>query len=242
MIYGTTFINDENIRHTYKDWELLQVGPAIVSPPKVQTYYISVPGRDGDLDYTTALDGNVHYQSREFSVTLKCVSGRDNLKSMYSALLNFLHGRKLRAICDDDPNYYWEGRFEVNEPKWTKKGVGGFWTVEIEGHVDPYKYNINTSMGEWLWDPFVFETDIAWDYKDIEVDQYQEIVVVASVMPTTPIFRLSAAMRLVVDGGAEYLLPAGDSTIPGLILTDTKKSFVFYGNGEVTIGFRGGSL
>ena len=239
MIYGTTFYKeDSSIRHTYNDWGLLQVGPAIVSPPKVQTYYIKVPGRDGSLDYTTALDGNVHYESREFVTTLKCVSGRESLKDMYHTLLNYLHGRKARAVCDDDPRFYWEGRFEVDEPKWNKKG---YWTIDITGQVDPYKYSISTSEGDWLWDPFVFETDIAWDYANIEVNDVQEVVVVASGMPTTPIFTLTAPMTVKV-GGAEYEMPEGKSTIPGLILTDTEKTFVFVGDGEVTIGFRGGSL
>lgn len=238
MIYGTTFYKDGEIRNTYKDWGLLQVGPAIVSPPKVQTYYINVPGRDGALDYTTALDGNVHYESREFVVTLKCISGRDELKDMYHDLLNYLHGKKIRAVCDDDLRYYWEGRFEVDEPKWDKKG---YWTVDVTGQVDPYKYNISTSTGDWLWDPFVFSTDIAWDYSNIEVDGEQEVVVVVSGMPTTPIFDLSAPMQMNAKG-ATYDLPAGQSTIPGLVLTDTELSFVFTGTGTVTIGFRGGSL
>lgn len=240
MIYGTRFINkDGYIRHTYTDWGLLQVGPAVISPPDVQTYFIDVPGRDGSLDYTTALDGNVHYKSRQFKVTLKCVEKRAQLKSVYSNLLNFLHGKKIRAICDDESNFYWEGRFEVEAPKWNNVG---YWTIDVKGTVDPYKYNLNTSMDDWLWDPFVFETDIAWDYKDIVIDQYQEVIVAASGMPTTPIFRLTKAMRLIVDGESEYNLPAGDSTIPGMILTDTEKSFMFYGDGKVTIGFRGGSL
>lgn len=238
MIYGTTFYKDGEIRHTYKDWGLLQVGPAVVSPPKVQTYFIKVPGRDGSLDYTTALDGNVHYESRQFSTTLKCVSGRDDLKDTYHKMLNYLHGRKLRAVCDDDPAYYWDGRFEVEEPKWNKKG---FWTIDVSGQVDPYKYNISTSTGDWLWDPFVFSTDIAWDYSNIEVDGEQEVVVVASGMPTTPIFNLTAPMTMQVSG-AQYDLPEGSSMVPGLILTDTEKTFVFIGTGEVTIGFRGGSL
>ena len=240
MIYGVKFLDESGgIRHTYEDWGLFQTTPTIVSPPKVQTYYIKVPGRDGALDYTTALDGNVHYESRTFKSTLKCINPRADLQSMYSALLNFLHGKKIRAILDDDPAYYWEGRFEVDEPKWNKLG---FFTIDVEGNVDPYKYHVKSSMDDWLWDPFVFETDIAWDYANIEVDTYQEIVVAASDMPTTPIFRLSAPMRMVANGKQEYNLPAGDSTIAGMIINSQEQSFVFYGSGTVTIGFRGGSL
>ena len=240
MIYGTTFSNDRGgVAHTYNDWGLLQVGPAIVSPPKVQTKFIDVPGRDGALDYTAALDGNVHYESREFSSTLRCIASRADLKAIYSKLLTFLHGRKIKAICDDDPNFYWEGRFECKAPKWNRDG---YWEIEIEGNVDPYKYNLRTSMEDWLWDPFVFETDIAWDYADIEVEDEKEVVVATSSMPTTPIFRLSAPMTMVVNGESEYDLPEGDSTIPGMTLTDTDTTLKFIGTGTVTIGFRGGSL
>ena len=239
MIYGTKLIKENgSVAHTYLDWGMLQVGPAIVSPPKVQTNFIKVTGKDGVLDYTTALDGNVHYESREFSVTLRCIAKRDELKSIYSKILTFVHGRKLKAICDDDANYYWEGRFEAGTPKYKKP----YWEIEISGTVDPYKYNLSSTMGDWLWDPFVFETDIAWDYADLEIDEVGEIVVATTSMPTTPIFRLSAPMKMTVNGDMEYDLPAGDSTVPGMVLTDTDTTFTFVGTGTVTIGFRGGSL
>ena len=239
MIYGTEFIREDNtVAHTYESWGMLQVGPAIISPPKVQTNYIEVTGRDGSLDFTTALDGNVHYESREFSSTLRCVATRAELPMIYSKILNFLHGRRMKATCDDDKNYYWEGRFEAKAPKWKKH----YWEIEIKGTVDPYKYSKITTMGDWLWDPFVFETDIAWDYANLMVSNELEVILATTAMPTTPIFRLSAPMVMVVNGETEYNLPKGDSTIPNMVLTDTDTTLMFYGNGTVTIGFRGGSL
>lgn len=239
MIYATEFIREDGtVAHTYDSWGMLQVGPAVISPPKVQTNFIDVTGRDGALDYTTALDGNVHFNSRDFGVTLRCVAKRSELPAIYSKVLNFLHGRKLKAICGDDTNYYWEGRFEAKAPKWKN----GYWEIDIKGTVDPYKYSRSTTMGDWLWDPFVFETDIAWDYAGLTVDDELEVVVATSAMPTTPIFRLTSPMRMVVNGDSEYDMPKGDLTIPGMVLTDTDTTFVFYGDGEVTIGFRGGSL
>lgn len=239
MLYGTQFVKEDGTTaHTYGSWGMLQVGPAIISPPKVQTKFIEVTGRDGSLDYTTALDGNVHFNSRDFDATLRCVAKRSELPMIYSKILNFMHGRKLKAICDDDQNYYWEGRFEAKAPKWKN----GYWEIDIKGTVDPYKYSRSTTMGDWLWDPFVFETDIAWDYADLEVEDDMEVIVATSAMPTTPIFRLSAPMHMIVNGESEYDLPKGDSTIPGMVLTDTDTTFLFQGTGTVTIGFRGGSL
>ena len=41
MIYGTTFTREEGTAaHTFVDWGMLQVGPAIIAPPKVQTNFI----------------------------------------------------------------------------------------------------------------------------------------------------------------------------------------------------------
>lgn len=240
MIYGTEFTREDGtVAHTYGSWGMLQVGPAFISPPKVQTKFIEVTGRDGSLDYTTALDGNVHFESRDFNVTLRCVAKREELPKIYSKVLNFLHGRKLKAVCDDDKKYYWEGRFEAKKPKWNRNG---YWEIDINGTVDPYKYSSASTMGDWLWDPFEFETDIAWDYGNIPIDEEGEIVVATSAMPTTPIFRLSAPMRMILNDGMEYDLPQGDSTIPGMVLTDTDTVFKFYGTGTVTIGFRGGAL
>lgn len=240
MICGTKFISEKSaIRHTYEDWGLIQTDPAIVSAPKVQTNYISVKGMDGVLDYTTALDGNVHYEARDFKVTLLKISDGSDLKSLFTSMMNFMHGRRMKVICDDDPNYYWEGRFEVGDPSWNDKG---YWKIDIKGIVDPYKYYLTSSMEDWMWDPFVFETDIAWDYANLTVDEEMELVIVTSNMPTTPIFRLSAPMKMTVNGEMEYNLPKGDSTIPGMVLTDSDTTLVFYGSGTVTVGFRGGSL
>ena len=114
--------------------------------------------------------------------------------------------------------------------KWKK----GYWEIDINGTVDPYKYSRSTSMGDWLWDPFVFETDVAWDYADVTVSGDKAITIAATRMPITPIFNCSAPMTMIVDED-EYKLPKGTSTIPGMILTNVEKEFVFVGTGTVTV-------
>ena len=38
--------------------------------PEVRTNYVDVPGRDGMLDLSTALDGEIHYQDRTITPDL----------------------------------------------------------------------------------------------------------------------------------------------------------------------------
>lgn len=237
MIYGVTFNRDDASRHTYTDWGLLQVGTSYVSPPVVQTRYINVPGMDGFLDATEALDGMVHYNSRKFVAKYKCIAPRDQWPVIYSDLMNFIHGRQMHATFDDDDRYYINGRFEVGAPAYQKYA----WTVDITGEIDPYKYMLYDTIGEWEWDPFRFATDIAWDYKDIEVSGMTEVLVSATPMPVSPTFTCSAPLTLHLDGKI-YNLPAGVSTVPGLVIKDRDYSFQFSGTGTVTIYFRGGKL
>ena len=237
MIYGVTFKKDDIAKHTYNDFGLLQVETAYLSPPEVQTRYITVPGMDGFLDATESLDGNVHYNSRRFVAKYKCISPRKNWKDVYSDLVNFLHGRQMQAIFDDDNGYYVKGRFEVGAPSFAKH----YWTIDIAGEVDPYRYLLYDSIGDWLWDPFRFDTDIAWDYKDIEIEGSRDILVATTPMPVSPTFTCSAPMTLKVDSNT-YNLPAGVSVVPGLVIRDRDYVFKFTGTGTVTIFFRGGRL
>lgn len=246
MIYGVTFINPvEGTKHTYNDWGLLQVGAAYLSPPEVQTHYIDVSGMDGSLDATEALDGFVHYYRRTFKAMFKCGGKRSSWKSTYANMLKHLHGKQLQAIFDDDERHVVKGRFTVGEPEFSKD----FFTIEVTGLVDPYRYVRRTSLADWLWDPFVFEDDIAWDYKDIEIVGSLFVPVIATEMPVIPTFYCTAPMALDVlpEGGGtadiqSFNLPRGESVVPNLILKGRTYSFRFYGNGKVDIFFEGGEL
>mgnify|MGYP007025187911 FL=1 len=37
--------------------------------------------------------------------------------SVYSEIMDLIHGQSLRAILEDDPEYFYEGRFTVNSWK-----------------------------------------------------------------------------------------------------------------------------
>ncbi len=102
-------------RHSWRDFKLLLTS-RVIGLPEPQMSKITVPGRDGDLDLTEALDGNVHYGNRTIELTFSTVC-RLTGRAWGELLADFafhVHGRQLQIIFDDDPGYYYLGRCSVS--------------------------------------------------------------------------------------------------------------------------------
>ena len=94
-----------------------------------------------------------------------------------------------------------------------------------------------TSLDDWEWDSFDFETDIIRDYKNIQVPG--ELVVIGDVMPTGCVFEASAAVTVTYDG-KRYQLPKGRSTVPDILIMEGEHTMSFSGSGTVSVEYRGG--
>lgn len=237
MIYGAKFITDKGEKHTYNDWNLLQVGAARVSPPVPQIMTQTVPGMDGRLDLTQSLDGFVHYEPATFTGKYRCIAKRDVWDKVISEILNFLQGRSAKLYLDDTEKGHWEGRFAVENIEYDKFKFD----LTITGTVDPYKYMENGTDGEWLFDEFDFDTDYAWGYSDIVVNGTHDVEICASRLPITPTFDCTGSIYATYNG-TTYALPVGKSIIPVLRLANEKKTITLSGTGTVSIIFRGGEL
>ncbi len=64
MITGVTL----GERHCYSAFRLV-MSKRIIGLPEVKKITVSIPGRDGDLDFTEVLDGHVHYGNRVIELT-----------------------------------------------------------------------------------------------------------------------------------------------------------------------------
>ena len=98
MINGVT-IGD---KHS-SEFNLILVSKTI-SAPEVQTKKVSVPGRNGDINLSTVLTGDVRYKNR--SITMKFINKDvkyDDIPIWKSEIENYLHGQKMRIVFDDDP-------------------------------------------------------------------------------------------------------------------------------------------
>jgi phage-related protein len=183
----------------------------------------------------------VHYEDREYSQKFVDLNGRGLLHKRYSKVQNFIHEKQMRMILDDDPDWYYLGRFSVEEP-----GPKSYRNVlEISAVLRPYKYAINSTLEDWLWDPFSFEEGVIREYKDIFVDTAEDITVIGSEMPVVPTIIVVSENGDGMDltyKGTRYHLADGRNRIVTMVITANESVFHFEGLGFVSIDFREGSL
>lgn len=122
-------------KHTYRDWGLLTKSRPVISPPVPKTKLIPVPGSDAVIDLTESLTGQVHYEPRTIKFEFWMISQRSQWPALYSDIMNTLHGKRIRIIMDDDPNFYYIGRVSVDGMEAEKKTAALTMTATVE----PYK-------------------------------------------------------------------------------------------------------
>lgn len=122
-------------KHTYRDLGLVLVdGSEKVGLPEVQTYYVEVPGRNGLLDLTEALNGEVAYKNRECSWQFADAREYGKRTDALVKLANMLHGRKLSFVLDDRPEYTGTGRFTAE----VEENYKGYTLLNVTADCEPY--------------------------------------------------------------------------------------------------------
>ncbi len=149
MIQSITF----GSKNTWDDWKLLAKERPVFAPPKVKTTYIDIPGGNGSIDLSQSLTGYPIYENRTGSFKFRVMNGYAEWQDRYSEIMNYLHGKKMKAVLADDPDYYYYGRFTVDS--WDS---GDTWSeITIGYEVEPYKWGetsvrsfiCSESEGEW---------------------------------------------------------------------------------------------
>ena len=242
--------DDTNKKHgtvnTWDDWHLVPTSRPVFQQPSTKTNYIEIPGSDGSLDLTEVLTGRPTYQNREGSIEFIVMNGyRSSWAGGHSRFANWLHGKKLRCVLDDDPGYYYEGRFTIDE--WTSNNDGTWSNITIGYNVDPYKYTIRKSTEDWLWDPFNFETDVIQNLKDIVINGPTTVTIMNYRKPIVPTFIFKATRadeKFSIISGLSSIteIPDGNFKDPHIELAEGENVLTFVGSGTVTIDYRGGSL
>jgi hypothetical protein len=157
MYHSITF-GDKN---TWDDWHLVPSSRPVFNPPSVKTKIIDIPGGDGVIDLTESLTGYPVYNNREGSFEFIVVN--DNYEpvdehrewyNVYSDIMDYLHGQEITAKLEDDKNYYYKGRFAVNNWKSDKYHS----LITIDYSVEPYKWLVTEE--NWIWNTFSFETGV----------------------------------------------------------------------------------
>lgn len=234
---GVTF----GTKHSYRDWGLLLKSRPVISPPSPKTVYVDIPGSDGVIDLTESLTGDVKFDNRTIKCEFVVLDARNRWSDIYSEIMDYLHGQRMKVRLDEDPTYYYEGRLQVNE--WKSDKVTS--TITIEGDVEPYKMEMFSSLEDWEWDSFNFETGIIRDYKEIRVDESLTFMIEGrrkSVVPSFTVVSDDGSGLQVRFNGTTYDLPDGTSRVLNIVIKNGTNTLYFTGNGTVSIDYRGGRL
>lgn len=154
MIHAITFTDTRSGRswNTRDDWGLaLQTQPTFSLPP-VKTKTLDGPAMSGLIDLTTAITGYPVMGQREGSFQFAAKARQAEWQTLISTLAGILHGQTLRVVLDDDPGWYYEGRFALNRGECSPRHA----IVTIDYSVGPYAWARESTAEPWLWDPFSF--------------------------------------------------------------------------------------
>lgn len=149
------FSNPNDKANTWDDWHLIPYPRPHVAPPQQNRKTVEIPGRNGHVDLSTILTGYATYKNRTGQWDFYVENDYWSWETAYSEIMAFLNGKTFRLVLEDDPGYYYYGQCWVNA--WQSEKTHSRITIEYDLY--PYKNDIETSLDDWMWDPFNFETD-----------------------------------------------------------------------------------
>lgn len=208
-----------------------------VQPPVLKTFYQDVPGADGSLDLSTVLSNHPTYERREITMEFNCENRDSAWPSIFSEILREFHGKEGKIIFADDPYYYYIGRLQVSDYRRNRQ-VG---TFIIQTEAEPYKYEITSSLEDWLWDTFDFESGVIREYGNISINGNQTLMIPGTECWVIPEFITEGNVSVTFDGKT-YELKSGTSKIYSIVIKEGDNILNFNGNGTVSVNYRGGIL
>ena len=113
MIYPD--VQMEDIK-TFTDWGL-KLESINISFPEAKTDLLDIPGANGLLDLSE-VNGQICYKNPNADLEfLPCLTIHTEWHDLSSKIAKTLHGKVIKCVLPDDPNYYYEGRFSLQTTK-----------------------------------------------------------------------------------------------------------------------------
>lgn len=193
-----------------------------LSAAAYKSNFVSVPGRDGDLDLSTALtDGVPRYGNRTLTATFECSEGsRLDREAKIDTMVNWLDGWKMDILLPDDDAHYITGRLQVVKDY----NDSAHAAVTVTAVCDPWRYNN-------------YETSIVLTAGETE---QVGLLPNAGRRTVVPVLTVSGddAEVLLVFGSASWALSAGTYQLPDLVVNQGGASITYSGTGTLTFTYR----
>ena len=136
-MYHSVIFQDGNVRkNTWDNWRLIPSSRPTVVQPTPLFKNVDIPGKDGTLDITDYLIGRPTYSDRKGSFEFYVSNDGTSWTARRASIASFLNGKKMKMILEDEPQYYYYGRFFFKE--WRSEPQ--FSKVVIDYQVGPYRY------------------------------------------------------------------------------------------------------
>lgn len=155
-----TSVNAEIQRYTrtgnkktpYEDWSMVMTSKEI-GFPEIRKQQVVIPGRDGVLDLTDSITGDVVYGNRKVSMSFDMIGDKNTWADTLGEIADFLHGKYVAFAFQTEQRFvrpggmyeyhgpfgfdtkFYYGRGEIN-PFQTDKAVG---KVVIDFDCDPFR-------------------------------------------------------------------------------------------------------
>lgn len=257
------YFDMDKATNTLRDWYIVPLGRPVINPPTQKRQTIDIPGANGQLDVSNSLTHYPVFNNRQGQLQFAVLNDipQNDWLTVYTKILKFLQGNEVKFFLEDDLRYYYEGMVWVDN--WDSRNDGTWSEVTLGYDVQPYRRAMNSSIGDWLWDPFNFETDVVTDsiFTAIPVNsdsdwEEHDFTGFIDMMPVIPEFTVAAEENQPIQmqlynsdlkmNWKEFSLPGGTYTLYDCILCETTPESVvkmrFKGHGNVTINFRSGRL
>lgn len=277
--FDDTNIGAGKTRHTSLDWFMAPTERPSIEKAAVKENYIEIPGINGGLDLTESLTGFPLYNYIEGSFEFNILNDRKlpilnsngekiGEKEISWEVLNrdircFLNGKRRFMMLEDDPGWYYEGRFTVekydsSEPSNSK--------ITISYKVYPYKklttcIECDNPLNSFFDSLSLAKDDLSelqisfWDKTNIELSPDNSLVYDGTVRRELPcgeervtikikVQRASTACRLMAqftkpDGNVveniDTPIGTNEITLRRFVLTNTRYQGCLYSDNSLTI-------
>ena len=145
--FGDFDANDNFVSqaNTWEDWHLIPSSRPTIVTPQPKTNLVKIPGRSGSLDLSNYLYGtHPVYGPRTGTLEFYVANDIEPWMDIRRKIAAVLHGKRIKMVLEDEPEYYYEGRFKFSV--WNSGN--GHSTVSIEYQLDPFKYLVDKSSNE----------------------------------------------------------------------------------------------
>ena len=251
-------------KNSWDDWKLIPISRPVIAFPSVKTNIIDLTGADGEIDLMDIIVGAPVYANRTGSLSFRMVdnTGYTSVLKRKNEIAHYLHGIKMNMILDEEPEYYYTGKYEVESMAY--KGRGDFADITIKYNIEPYKRSVYDTTEQWLWDPFSFDTGVIYDGLIVNaqansisdpliIDNFDQIVGDLTIAPSVTVSNnaTNITFKRYRNGswdGTGYVYKTGTNVQPtsgtavGMKFDRYTTKLKVEGFGKFTLSFRPGAL